>query len=1073
MFKNLYKRFAGINSNFDAQCVLYSIYVSSFFALYLKPKLQNPVKDFDGVIGLGIIHNWDVSSLIANFYLHMLLCAIGFFFFYKFFHFLKSFENQNIRENLIYKQLTPIAVIGLISHCLTALTIYKNSRALLCINGIALIIFISHYLICLIPKLKQVRLSHLQRFIIVNLSLSYIICSLHGNWNQGNSLLLAFSINQVLFFIYHSLSFNSFSRISIFFNKKIFFSFCLLPLLTSIFTEIYNVLLHREFIIKNPLLLYFVVIILAFFAIAVIFKSRPVRTSVAYCLFILGLGALHFQPNYHIHVGFDIFESANYSVLISDFFFHDKLPLVEHYGGHMLSGVLEGILYGYLNSDPYGAIFSPYSNFFTPFIYLALFLSIRLVFKNSFISFLTIFSLPFLDSIIGYYGLGLYVCLTVAWYTQKKTNFRAFAIIFSCFCCILYRLDLGFAMTMGAVISLVLLSYTERNIKIILQLAIPAFAILLSSSMLFYIVCQHNNIDGIQRILEFVAISNSNKNWAYNTIGDSTTIAFGITYLLFPVFLIGCIALPLIKAFFSKKEIGLSFFTLALGFSCIVNFQRALVRHSLAEMFFPTILFSGTLFLAICYAGIKRNSLVFLPCYFALTVFFGLLRTNSYVLPTPLGDASGERSTSSVSEVLKNRVVATPNRIVLTSERQEALDDFNNLLSSMLRDEESFIDFANKSFLYSTSKRESPVYVSQSPLQLSGELAQEQFISQLEKNKNNLPIAIFPSNRNSFSSELDGIPHVIRYYKVAEYLYQNYQPLFASSEYRIWVQKDQLSRYADLINKEKKSVQTFQFNNVSRCINCAITHNADNSISINPLSSDPQILGLELTLPTLQSALKQQLQIELADGHPWGEYQLFYSKNSDCSFTEQSSFKALPQNNHLFYQLPVGTKCLRLDPPDVLKQTTLKKGLISTIAPLTNISYGYDADDQSFHNYQLYHLPVIWGTKDTENLMNEIKLKIQDNFIELPVIPEDYKKMGNNLVISISALENLNNVKASLNLKKSGGVLYSFEFTVKPGIHKYLFRVSSDYFWYSNQPDNIEFSIPKGTNIINAKLSTR
>jgi hypothetical protein len=57
MFKNLYKRFAGINSNFDAQCVLYSIYVSSFFALYLKPKLQNPVKDFDGVICLGIIHN--------------------------------------------------------------------------------------------------------------------------------------------------------------------------------------------------------------------------------------------------------------------------------------------------------------------------------------------------------------------------------------------------------------------------------------------------------------------------------------------------------------------------------------------------------------------------------------------------------------------------------------------------------------------------------------------------------------------------------------------------------------------------------------------------------------------------------------------------------------------------------------------------------------------------------------------------------------------------------------------------------------------------------------------------------
>ena len=405
--------------------------------------------------------------------------------------------------------------------------------------------------------------------------------------------------------------------------------------------------------------------------------------------------------------------------------------------------------------------------------------------------------------------------------------------------------------------------------------------------------------------------------------------------------------------------------------------------------------------------------------------------------------------------------------------RQETLDDFNNLLSLILRDQESFIDFANKSFLYSASKRESPVYVSQSPLQLSGNFTQEQFISQLEKNKNNLPIAIFPSNRNWLSSELDGIPHVIRYYKVAEYLYRNYQPLFASSEYRIWAQKDQLSRYANLTKKEKMHTQTFQFSNITQCVNCTITHNADNSISINPLSSDPQILGLELALPTLQPTVKQQLQIELAAGHPWGEYQLFYSKNSDCSFTEQSSFKALPQNNHLFYQLPVGTKCLRLDPPDVLKQTTLKKGLISTIAPLTNISYGYDADDQSFHNYQLYHLPVIWGTKDSDDHKNGIELKVQNNIIELPVIPEECKKEGNNLTITISASENLNNVKASLNLKKSGGVLYSFEFTVKPGIHKYLFRVSSDYFWYSSQPDNIEFSIPKGTNIINAKLSTR
>lgn len=59
----------------------------------------------------------------------------------------------------------------------------------------------------------------------------------------------------------------------------------------------------------------------------------------------------------------DLFETANSSILIGDFLNFGDIPIIEHYGGHMMTGVWEAFVYAILNKDFEGALFSPYANY--------------------------------------------------------------------------------------------------------------------------------------------------------------------------------------------------------------------------------------------------------------------------------------------------------------------------------------------------------------------------------------------------------------------------------------------------------------------------------------------------------------------------------------------------------------------------------------------------------------------------------------------------------------------------------------------------------------------------------------
>ena len=105
-------------------------------------------------------------------------------------------------------------------------------------------------------------------------------------------------------------------------------------------------------------------------------------------------------------------------------------------------------------------------------------------------------------------------------------------------------------------------------------------------------------------------------------------------------------------------------------------------------------------------------------------------------------------------------------RVEWTEDLKKTVQNYQVVIDGLLEDDETFADFINKTFLYPLLGREYPAYVSQSPMQLSGEFAQEEFVKEID----GVPIVLMPYADENFrnSAALDGVSNSYRYYKVAE-----------------------------------------------------------------------------------------------------------------------------------------------------------------------------------------------------------------------------------------------------------------------------------------------------------------
>ncbi|MBQ8316735.1 MAG: hypothetical protein IJX85_00205 [Lachnospiraceae bacterium] len=598
----------------------------------------------------------------------------------------------------------------------------------------------------------------------------------------------------------------------------------IIPVFTSIYIEVINILNQHNVFVSNPRMWYIfslgIILLLAYY-----FGFRFRKTTCSdqnwkiwsYICIIMGVSMLSVQIQLQQTYSPWIYESANYSVLISDFLNYGKIPLIEHYGGHMLTYVLEGVLYGVINQDFYGAIVSPYSGCGKIIVSVLLFFLIREIWDDN-AAILIIVFYPW-EWMWGSFGLSMISCLVVVAYVRKPTYKKAFLVWASIILNILIKLDVGVACAIGCIITVLFYIIKYRNKDIIIkQLVISMITYLVVGVSLWGILCLRKDINPIKRLLEFIDISASNSNWAYPTIGI-TKIEW--VYIVIPFCVIGCLIYFIMTNVVIEKEIWL--YGSLFGWIYIANFSRGLVRHSMFESgSIYIVLFSSIIAIAIFMVHISEKKE-----WFIITVTLGLLLVNSNDSIIQEREILANASLNTIEPIIEswtdesyvyyengkienvtywqklNLEKCVVERIQLDKDGEtevERVKAYKDTLDIILKENETYVDFCNESFIYSAINRECPVYVSQSPIQLSGTYTQKQYIEQIK----DVPVVVMSAERyGRINQAMDFIEHNFRYYLVSDYIFRNYVPLCTIDNYfTIWCYPE---RYEEMYKKLQKN----------------------------------------------------------------------------------------------------------------------------------------------------------------------------------------------------------------------------------------------------------------------------
>lgn len=1119
---------------------LTALYFSVSSVLLYNPleSISNEVSTFSRVIGAGLIANVDVTKRTSSFNRWFILFAAVFVLFYLLSNSIlkkdMTEDSKKVRDFL--KNYMVLANCCLLLRIISYFFDETSSTTTVFYFSSYVVMIVAIIGICyIVLRLdKRISLKNFLRLNFTGIAISLPIAIFIAlEWENGKVLLGVWFIISILIISYCKflVSSNLEKKMEKPLGYITVFS-SLIPLLTSLYIELIHVLNQYEIFVAHPAKYYRIAIVLfAVVVVAVVIIGKRKKESNLNKIskwiapvYIFGVSCLSIQIPISATYNPALFEGANYSILISDFFNYGSIPIVEHYGGHMMTSVWEGILYGIINGDSYGAVVSPYSYILLPFLVVLFYYLVKEIWDEKQAIFVALL-FPFYG-FWSYYGLGMLICVAAIAYVKKNTYFRAVLLWGAFAWCAIYRLDLGFAFGIALIISMTTYVLATKNWKVAKQLGISLVGWGVAGGLLWFVICIIKGINPVSRFIEFFMISMSNQNWAYEGIGNTANTLFGWSYIIVPFL----VTLALLYTTFSKtmrERIGMGKWILLLimGWSYLGNFSRGLVRHSLFEMDTVVVIWSGYLFLAMFISTYKKSTRLFLPSFMVLILLNTLfvkdenftslaIAEKAMIQPASIIESwepsrfseeeyveakweqdrlisHGETVDEEKSlpdyymtywEQLKNKKEKVK-RVELYENLTSYIEEYETLIDTLLEDNETFVDFINKTLIYSLLGRKNPVYVSQSPLQLSGEFTQEEFIKEMT----GIPVVLMPIDAENYllSNLLDGITNLYRYYKVGEYIFQNYTPLCQyGSDYVIWCLNNRKDDYIDRIKGLTGEIdyigQLSQTENIGMG-NVELSQTENGSVIMKYTGIDPMITELQ-SIMDISGYIDSEMQVSVdyrTDVE--GYMQLFYTTDSGEEYTAGKVVtNYVAGSGTVYFIIPVTEYTrIRLDTPEG-STVELKSIKTQTPIPVKLINYGYDGPIMNsdsvgnvsysyisgLHNHSIGQLPRIWAESDKKNAIKNVVVA-EANYVDGLFIfdPTQIEKANGNyskITLGYDGLDN-NGFYEDDDEQLDATVIMGnyvdgvfdekcrYNLSLKEGTHDYLIRCSTDYYWYLDQ----------------------
>jgi hypothetical protein len=580
--------------------------------------------------------------------------------------------------------------------------------------------------------------------------------------------------------------------------------FTSVPLLTFLFLELMLFIRHVYGYTINYKL-YFIATILGLYLLLWFLRKRKVvvdysiekliRKWLAPSLLFVFVILAFYQPLLQQQT--EMFESANTANSVMNVFRFGKIPMLDFASAHMLCEQWFGYLYALIFGWSGHPDFVVYDFLNTLLVYFVLYALLNKLFHRPFLSIFFIVSFPFIRDVFYPHIFIAVLPLFLSKRLLERPSSRNFLNLFLLLLAlILWKIDAGAAGVFASLFYVPILWFVASKkfplnnfFKGMLLFAVICFigiglAMLLRSPQSIW--------TSIQMALHLFSASQAH---GYYQLTNNPTQQFYIYHVLFPfTAIVLCIYIViLLKKNYKNllwKESFLLLSSLFLFLLFLGNLQRGLVRHGFAEQ--GETIVSSTFFAALallivhwCKTGVAIHRVI---------IFYG----STFLLFVSLKFFPYNSDGLSLENALLNNAFKTdyPNldwqyyqgrTLVDTAFARENYGDLKLFLDRELSSEQTFLDFSNTPILYYFCERKVLGYFTQNMQNTVDDYLQLQMLKEADTSK--VPIAVFANYPRNFFDATDDVPNILRYYLVAEHIFDQYQPYRVIGNKSIWVSK--------------------------------------------------------------------------------------------------------------------------------------------------------------------------------------------------------------------------------------------------------------------------------------------
>jgi len=1062
---------------------LFSPFINILFEI--KPEVSNFGQH---IISNASVNNLDVSKRVGLFYktLFGLSFLSGVLFL-----FLKKQTSQIKEPGFLLEYVYSISIIGILAF-FSGILVYQTDTALF---------FILVCLIFIFKNLKNNRDDIVMALwpVLIAFPFALFAYTFFKNKNffekipaeltlKGNVLSIDY---QCLVFIFSLLLF-SFG--SYFIKNKILknqtsdklllasLPIVLLPTVLSFLLESLNIANVRFDIVSNhPFLIFGILIFLAlglcyyFLNTKKEYNSRIVnKYFISFCL--LGFVILIAQPWRFMVPGKEFFESANHGIAVDHLFKYGSIPFIENFDAHMLSQQFFSYIYVFFNG--YEAWTSSlYIQYFYILEILVLFFVFRKV-LGDINSFFLILCVPILPLILNEFAMaGVFALFVMRLLNDPKVkNFYLFWILGILIC--LYKLDVGYGALISGIILYFLFNKVVHNKFEFKQLLKSAVIVISSILVLFIVLCLLKSVNPLTRLQEFLLAAMSDQNWGIVKMGNTSNYLFRVSYYILPL-LVTIYAVYLLfnllfhKEFVQKKvnnpkALSAIIFFFFFFFFFIFNAQRGIVFHNFE--YGNIVRITSTIPIALLFLTLiisNKNKLI----YFSL-VFFGLFlfmnSTNADFKNRSYSLFQKSINSGPFYEKFTEMASFNKSRLRVTFDQSE-IQFFKNFLDASLEKDETYYDFSSTNFFHVLTGRKNPVYVNQSPMMLNGDKAQDFEINYLKEK--NISVVLMPI-KNNYWHAISEVYIDFKYYKISEYIYSNFTPLFRTGYFDVYVLKDKKPYFENKLRLLKQSTGAASVTDFSFLEETAITKNnlivekRNNSIHLKSNGSTPFFIGLIDFLRNnnkLKNSNFSKFNFKFNASNS-GNIKIYYKLNSTDAFSEEN-VKEFPVTTPGDNQISMDFASM---PFEIMVGVNVEE-ITPQLMEFVNDAKGSISDPEKI-DYFIGFVPKLWAENSNNFAFSAVK-SLNEPLEETTASIESHNlNKTQNGVFTYLEIESETDMTANIDLSENNISKASYGFSILAGKHTYAIRVSNGFYWWNSVSPKITFKAEKSVRITKFSL---